>query len=259
MPRGGSRQGGDRGGGSAGEQQAGGWFPVDGATPRPHPKAGDLSNFGKIDGSGPVVVGHSVWSGKKDAEAMPETDSKPSQPLSTMTSVDLGTPKPRRRKLQLLPRSKPVEEESEINGGAADHSEDEAGDNTPLSVSKTEPDEIAEDIKKSFRAVHNIDESERHSTRPNLEHYYRLVDKTVFKPIGSGEAGGKLVAGSFTGAVEKKSRPISVFEEGFLPVAEPLDDITTDAPTQASTDHSRDDTPATSRFSFFHFFQSSRD
>ena len=75
-----------------------------GSTPRPPPKAGDLSNFGKINKSGPAVMGPSrVWAGKKggakhdstlarvnqnsnmftmlsrDAEAMPETSSRPSQ------------------------------------------------------------------------------------------------------------------------------------------------------------------------------------
>jgi translation initiation factor 4G len=139
MSRGGSRRGGDRGGGPAGEQQADGWSVAGGSTPRPPPKAGDLSNFGKINKSASVVMGpSSVWAGKKDAakrdstlsrvnsssnmfmmlgrdaEAMPETGSKPSRPSSRRTSVDLGSwamfTEPQRKKLQLLPRSKPLEE-----------------------------------------------------------------------------------------------------------------------------------------------------
>ena len=256
MSRGGSRRGGDRGGGPAGEQQADGWSVAGGSTPRPPPKAGDLSNFGKINKSGPVVMGpSSVWAGKKDgakrdstltrvnsssnmfmmlgrdAEAMPETGSKPSRPSSRRTSVDLGTPEPQRRKLQLLPRSKPVEEENKINGGSADHSEDEGGDDVPPAMSEAEANKkIAEDIKEFFSVVRSIDESEHYFTNLPSEHHHRLVDKMVSKAIESKEADGKLVADAFARAVEKNLCSISAFEEGFLPVAELLDDIAIDAP-----------------------------
>ena len=255
MSRGGSRRGGDRGGGPAGEQQADGWSVAGGSTPRPPPKAGDLSNFGKINKSGPVVMGpSSVWAGKKegakrdstltrvnsssnmfmmlgrDAEAMPETGSKPSRPSSRRTSVDLGTPEPQRRKLQLLPRSKPVEEENKINGGSADHSEDEGGDDSLPTMSEAEANKkIAEDIKEFF-SVRNIDESESYFTKLPSEHHHRLVDKMVSKAIESKEADGRLVADAFARAAEKKLCSISAFEEGFLPVAELLDDIAIDAP-----------------------------
>jgi len=256
MSRGGSRRGGDRGGGPTGEQQADGWSVAGGSTPRPPPKAGDLSNFGKINKSGPVVMGpSSVWAGKKDgakrdstltrvnsssnmfmmlgrdAEAMPETGSKPSRPSSRRTSVDLGTPEPQRRKLQLLPRSKPVEEENKINGGSSDHSEDEGGDDVPQAMSVAEANKkIAEDIKEFFSVVRSIDESEHYFTNLPSEHHHLLVDKMVSKAIESKEADGKLVADAFARAVEKNLCSISAFEEGFLPVAELLDDIAIDAP-----------------------------
>jgi len=258
MSRGGSRRGGDRGGGPAGEQQADGWSVAGGSTPRPPPKAGDLSNFGKINKSGPVVMGpSSVWAGKKDVakrdstltrvnsssnmfmmlgrdgEAMPETGSKPSRPSSRRTSVDLGvggTPEPQRKKLQLLPRSKPVEEENKVNGGSADHSEDEGGDEVSLAMSEAEADKkIAEDIKEFF-SVRNIGESEDYFTKLPSEHHHRLVDKMVSKAIESKEADGKLVGDAFARATERKLCSISAFEEGFLPVAELLSDIAIDAP-----------------------------
>lgn len=255
MSRGGSRRGGDRGGGPAGEQQADGWSVAGGSTPRPPPKAGDLSNFGKINKSGPVVMGpSSVWAGKKDSakrdstltrvnsnsnmfmmlgrdgEAMPETSSKPSRPSSRRTSVDLGTPEPQRRKLQLLPRSKPVEEENKVNGGSADHSEDEGGDDISPAMSEAEVDKkIAEDIKELF-SIRNVDESEEYWTKLPSEHHNRLVDKMITKAIESREADGKLVADVFARAAEKNLCSISAFEEGFLPVAELLDDIAIDAP-----------------------------
>jgi len=135
-----------------------------GFTPRPPPKVGDLLNFGKINKSGSVVMGpSSVWAGKqdvakrnstltrvdpssnmfmmlgRDGEAVPETGSKPSRPSSRRTSVDLGvggTAEPQRKKLQLLPRWKPVEEENVVNGGSADHSEDESGDDLTPAMSE---------------------------------------------------------------------------------------------------------------------------
>jgi translation initiation factor 4G len=255
MSRGGSRRGGDRGGGPAGEQQADGWSVAGGSTPRPPPKAGDLSNFGKINKSGPVVMGpSSVWAGKKDgakrdstltrvnsssnmfmmlgrdAEAMPETGSKPSRPSSRRTSVDLGTPEPQRRKLQLLPRSKPVEEENKVNGGSRIIQKTKAV-MTPPAMSEAEANKkIAEDIKEFFSVVRNIDESEDYFTNLPSEHHHRLVDKMVSKAIESKEADGKLVADAFARATEKNLCSISAFEEGFLPVAELLDDIAIDAP-----------------------------
>jgi translation initiation factor 4G len=258
MSRGGSRRGGDRGGGPAGEQQADGWSVAGGSTPRPPPKAGDLSNFGKINKSGPVVMGpSSVWAGKKDAakrdstltrvnsssnmfmmlgrdgEAMPETGSKPSRPSSRRTSVDLGSSgaiEPQRKKLQLLPRSKPVEEENKVNGGSADRSEDEGDDETPQALSEDEASKkIAEDIKEFF-SIRNIDESEEYFAKLPPEHHHQLVDKMVSRAIESKEADGKLVADALARAAEKNLCSISAFEEGFLPVAELLDDIAIDAP-----------------------------
>ena len=258
MSRGGSRRGGDRGGGPPGEQQVDGWSVAGGSTPRPPPKAGDLSNFGKINKSGPVVMGpSSVWAGKKDAakrdstlsrvnsssnmfmmlgsgEAMPETSSKSSRPSSRRTSVDLGVggvPEPQRRKLQLLPRSKPLEEENKVNGSSPDHSEGEGGsDDAPQEMSEGEANKkIAEDIKEFF-SIRNIDESEEYFSKLPSEHHHRLVDKMVSKAIESKEADGKLVADAFARATEKNLCSISAFEEGFLPIAELLDDIAIDAP-----------------------------
>lgn len=258
MSRGGSRRGGDRGGGPPGEQQADGWSVAGGATPRPPPKVGDLSNFGKINKSGPVVMGPSnIWAGKKDAakrdstlsrvnsssnmfmmlgrdgEAMPETGSKPSRPSSRRTSVDLGVggaaESHQRKRIQLLPRSKPVEE-NKVNGDSPDHSEEEGGDENPQAMSEDEASKkIAEDIKEFF-AVRNIDESEEYFTKLPPEYHHQLVHKMVSKAVESKEADGKLVADAFARATEKKLCSISAFEEGFLPVAESLDDVAIDAP-----------------------------
>jgi len=169
----------------------------------------------------------------RDAEAMPETGSKPSRPSSRRTSVDLGVggaPEPQRRKLQLLPRSRPLEEEHKVNGGSADHSEDEGGDDAPPTMSEAEANKkIAEDIKELF-SIRNIDESENYFAKLPSEHHHLLVDKMVSKAIESKEADGQLVADVFARVVVKKLCSASAFEEGFSPVAELLDDIAIDAP-----------------------------
>jgi len=73
----------------------------------------------------------------EDPEAMPETDSKLGQPSSKRTETDLGagsTCNPQRRKLHLLPRWEPVQEENEANGGSMDQLEDEDGDDALLAL-----------------------------------------------------------------------------------------------------------------------------
>jgi translation initiation factor 4G len=257
LPRGGSRRGRGRGGGLGREQQANGRSPADGSTPQPPSKARDLSNPVKPNKSASVVRGlSSVKAGKKgaakrdsiltrvnsssntgtmpgqDAKPMSETGSKPGQSSSRKTNVDPGsggTTEPQRRKSQLL-WLKPVEEEDKTSSGSADNSEDEADDDPPSVMSEAEADKrIVEDIKEFF-SVRNIDESEDYFTRLPPEHHHRLVNKMVSNAIESKEADGKLVADAFTRATEKKLCSISAFEEGFLPVAELLDDIVIDAP-----------------------------
>ena len=80
MSRGGSCRGGDRSGYSI-PQQVGpdGWAVAGSGSgpPRPPPKAGDLSNFGKINKTQPMTFGpSSVFSGKKGAENKRETISR---------------------------------------------------------------------------------------------------------------------------------------------------------------------------------------
>ena len=221
-------------------------------------QGGDLSNFGKINKSGPAVMGlSSVWAGKKDVakhdstltrvssssnmfmtlgrdgEAVPETGSRPGRPSRRRTSVDLGVggiPEFQHKKLQLLPRSKPVEEENVVNGGSADHSEDESGDEVTPAMSEADADQkIAEDIKEFF-SVRNIGESEDYFTKLPSEYHHCLVDKMVSKAIESKEADGRLVADAFARAAEKRLRSIFTFEKGFLPVAKLLNDVAIDAP-----------------------------
>ena len=214
-----------------GEREGDRWLGVGRSTPRSLPKAGDLSNFGKINKFGSIVIDPSdLRAGKKDAakrdstltgvnsssnifaildqdgEATPEIGLQPNWPSSRRTNVGFGvggTPGPQRKKLQFFPRSKHV----------------------GIGANKR----IAEDVEEFFSA-RNIDESEEYFKKLPSGHHHRLVDKLVSKAIESKEADGKLVADAFARATEKNLCSISSLEEGFLPTAELLDDTVIDAP-----------------------------
>ena len=259
MSRGGSRRGGDRG---QFDQQVGpdGWAVAGGANgpPRPPPKAGDLSNFGKINknSGGPITFGPgSVFAGKKDSkgrgESLSRTNSssnmfsmlsqnpemaaeaaaaKSSRPTSRKTSVDLGSSgvpeaPAQRRKLQLLPRSKPADEEAA--SASANQSEDEPED---TSMSEAEAKKQIDEDSKEFFGVRNLEEAEEYLKKLPSEHRFRLVDKLVGTAIESKETDAQLVGDFFNRASFNDLCSPASFEEGFAPTAESLDDIAIDVP-----------------------------
>ena len=109
-------------------------------------------------------------------------------------------------------------------------SESGGGDDAPTAMSEAKANEkIAEDIEEFF-SVRNIDESEDYFTELPSKYHHRLVSKMISKAIESKEADGELVAHAFAKAAKKELCSISAFEEGFLPIAELLDDIVIDFP-----------------------------
>lgn len=77
MSRGGSRRGGDRS--DYPQVNPDGWAVAGSGAPRPPPKAGDLSNFGKITKGQPITFGpSSVFAGKKGNESKRESISRTS-------------------------------------------------------------------------------------------------------------------------------------------------------------------------------------
>jgi translation initiation factor 4G len=261
MSRGGSKRGGDRG--DFNNQQVGpdGWAVAGNAgPPRPPPKAGDLSKFGKIASSGaPATFGPaSVFSnkgkdGKKEAslsrtssssnmfsmlsqgaDTAPEP-SKGSRPPSRKASVDFSQsgvpePAPQRRRLILQPRSKPVEE----TGAAADAAEEassssEGEDAAPEMTAAEVKKKIDEDLKEFF-AVRNLEEAESYFTQLPAAHHSTLVDKLVSSALESKEADAQLVSDFFSLASEKELCSLQAFEAGFISIAEFLDDVAIDAP-----------------------------
>ena len=211
MSRGGSKRGLDRGS----EPGPDGWAVAGGSQLRPPPKAGDLSQFGKISKVASMVMGpSSVFAGKKDSkrESMSRTNSssnmfsmlsqntelvvetKPSRAPSRRPSTDMDKPEPapQRRKLQLLPRTKPA------FGESAPTASEEEPETTPV-TQMSEADakkRIDEDVKEFF-AVRNLEEADVYFTVLTEEHRFRLVDKLVGSALESKEADARLVAEFF--------------------------------------------------------------
>ncbi|CDO68855.1 hypothetical protein BN946_scf185035.g8 [Trametes cinnabarina] len=256
MSRGGSRRGADRGD----HQQGDGWATV--AAARQATKAGDLSQFGKINKSTPMTFGpSSVF--QKDTKsksrestlsrqgssnmfsmlsANPEiaaevTSAKSSRPPSRKSSIDLGSggapeAPPQRRKLQLLPRSVPLDNKAESTPGTSTAaSEDEGAESTnEPSMSAEEAKTRIEEDSKEFFSIRDLDEAEVYFTKLPAEHRHLLVDKLVTRAVESKEADAQLVADLFERAHSKNLCSPATFEQGFLPTAEIIDDIAIDAP-----------------------------
>ncbi|KAJ7039020.1 armadillo-type protein [Mycena alexandri] len=211
--RGGSRRGADRG-----EFQGpgpDGWNVAGGNTPRPPPKAGDLSNFGKIGSNSkglPMTFGpSSVFSGKKDNKRESLSRASSSSNMFSMLSqtgepsadaTKAATPEAlaQRRWLILQPHPKP----------------------TPYK-------KIAEDAKEFF-AIRDLDEAEVYFTALPAAHHPRLIEKLVGQAVGGKEMNAQLVADLIARAVSKELCTIDALEEGFSPLVEILEDLAINAP-----------------------------
>ncbi|KAJ7030060.1 hypothetical protein C8F04DRAFT_1398149 [Mycena alexandri] len=246
MSRGGSRRGADRG-----EFQGpgpDGWNVAGGNTPRPPPKAGDLSNFGKIGSNSkglPMTFGpSSVFSGKKDNKRESLSRASSSSNMFSMLSqtgepsadaAKAAAPEPaQRRRLILQPRSKPAADEQgsataeATPAGSADNSEEEEEEAPLMSVEDADK-KIAEDSKEFF-AVRNLDEAEVYFTALPAAHHPRLIEKLVGQAVESKEINAQLVADLIARAVSKELCTIDALEEGFSPLVEILEDLAIDAP-----------------------------
>ncbi|KAJ7270036.1 armadillo-type protein [Mycena haematopus] len=246
MSRGGSRRGGERG--EFPGPGADGWTNVaSGNAPRPPPKAGDLSNFGKIASSKglPMTFGpSSVFSGKKDnskRESLSRASSNSNMFSMLSQTPDAAAeagPKPaaepaQRRRLILQPRTKPAEDQgtttAEATPAGSDNSESEEEEAAPEMTKEDADKKIAEDAKEFF-AVRNLDEAEVYFSALPAVHHYRLVEKLVGTAVEGKEALAQLVAELLTRVVSKELCSAEALEEGFVPLVEILEDIAIDAP-----------------------------
>jgi translation initiation factor 4G len=225
---------------------------------RPQPKAGDLWQFGTTNRVAPMSFAPtSVFNNKKgDPKSrdlpMSRTASSSNMfsmlrssddivdppPASSKPSVDLGVsgapePPPRRRKLQLLPRTRSVGEESTpaaSEAGPDDEAADEGDTLAPTTISEGEAKaKIDEDVKEFF-GIRSLDEAESYFSSLPIKHRHRLVDILVMKSIEMKERDVKLVGDLFIRVREKDLCSPAVFEEGFDALAEFLDDLAVDIP-----------------------------
>ena len=94
-------------------------------------------------------------------------------------------------------------------------------------------DEAKERIDKDvneFFAVRNLEKADVYFTALPEEHHFRLINKLVASALESTEADARLVAEFFARPAPQCDCSSDVFEAGFMPVAELLDDIAIDAP-----------------------------
>ncbi|KAJ3551381.1 hypothetical protein NP233_g13091 [Leucocoprinus birnbaumii] len=233
MSRGGSRRGGDRS--EQPQVNPEGWA-VAGNAARPPSKV-DLTNFGKISNKAlPTTFGPgSVFAGKgKDKRESLSRSSSSANMFSMLQNAESGADKtpeaqPQRKKLALLPRTKPIEADSQQNP----ESDEEEEATTPAASVEMSDEQAEKKIKedlKEFFAVRNLDEAEVYFTALPAQHHSTLVDKLVSSAVESKEADAKLVADLFGRAVEKGLCSQEVLEQGLTPCAEIIDDIAIDAP-----------------------------
>ncbi|KAH6913934.1 hypothetical protein BKA70DRAFT_1383662 [Coprinopsis sp. MPI-PUGE-AT-0042] len=201
------------------------------------PKAGDLSNFGKISNKGqPISFGPSSVFSKTSKAEKRESISRTasSSNMFSMLQNDAASepkPEPQRKKLALLPRSVPKDETSSTAAPESDGGSDEE-DGAKAAPDMSEADakkKIAEDCKELF-AVRNVDESENYFTALPAKYHAKLVDKVVSTAVESKTADAELVASVFERASSKRLSEASAFEEGLAAIAEFLEDIAIDAP-----------------------------
>ena len=87
---------------------------------------------------------------------------------------------------------------------------------------------IAEDVKEFF----NVRDTQDDAYFTELPHKFRskLVEKLVAHAVEAKEAEARLVSDFFSYAASKDICPSESFEEGFVAIAEVIDDIIYDAP-----------------------------
>ncbi|KAF7315030.1 MI domain-containing protein [Mycena indigotica] len=213
-----------------------------GSGPRPPPKAGDLSQIGKMGSSSKACLPgpSSVFSGRKDGrrESLSRTSSNSNMSSSNMFSMlsqtesspESKAPEPTQRKRLIpAPRSKPTEESAATPAGS-DESESESEGEVAAEMSDEAADrKVAEDSKEFF-AIRNLDEAEAYFSALPPAHHPRLVEKLAGSALEAKESDAQLVADLFGRVSSKELCSAEAFEEGLAPLAEILEDIAIDAP-----------------------------
>ncbi|KAG8745160.1 hypothetical protein FRC10_008613 [Ceratobasidium sp. 414] len=256
IQRGGSRRGEHR---NDHGQQADGWNVAGGTSAaRPPAKAGDLSQFGKISkptglSFGPTSVFNkgpkqrdaslsrassnvnmfaALGAAGADGPPQPETAARGGA-SSRKPSMDLGSggaPAVEggnvRRRLNLLPRTKPTETD-------ADKGEDEATPETtaaPTPMSEADAQKkVKEDIKE-YLGVENVEEAILALETLPIEHRHIFVDKMVGAAFDGGNKVVVLAEKLFAAIHKQQACSAEAFERGLLLTVEMADDMSIDVP-----------------------------
>jgi translation initiation factor 4G len=189
---------------------------ANGLQSRPPSKTGDLTKFGKITGSkqAPVTFGTSGNFANKDAGRRTYTIPQRHNKLSGHDQSSL--------------LAREGSSASIIDFSPARH---KPGDNSrPETITEEQAlKQIDEDVKE-LMSIRNVDEAEVYFTKLPVEHRHRLVDKLVVYSLHAKEDIVELVAKVFARCLSKNLCSAAIFEKGFLPAAEMIDDIVVDAP-----------------------------
>ncbi|KAJ1305948.1 hypothetical protein OPQ81_010665 [Rhizoctonia solani] len=254
VSRGGSRRGEPRGNAT----EPDGWNVAGGAgTSRPAARAGDLSQFGKISKPNVIQFGPSSVFSKKDANKRDSSigragganmfsalstgaaDGPPlpveRTPSSRKPSVDLGpggspatTGTGERKRINLLPRTKPTDADGEAE--KEEKKEEEKEDATPVAMTEEEAQtKVGEDVKE-YLAVENVDEAIMALKALPSEHRHLFVDKLISASMDGGNKVVVLVEKLFAAAHSQSVISSAGFERGMTPTVEMADDLSIDVP-----------------------------
>ncbi|KAG8901878.1 hypothetical protein FRB99_005018, partial [Tulasnella sp. 403] len=265
MSRGGSRRG-EHGRGEYGQPGPDGWNIAGSGSARPPAKAGDMSQFGKLGKANPImsVMGpssvfnkrggdrgrdtppnslsraasssnmfHLLGAGGEGQAEQQRSVSQRGPGRKASTDLNQGGGPLERKKLQLLPRSRPTADEKATDDGADDRSDagtemDGAADALPSMTEAQANAKVDEDVKEFF-SIRNLEEAESCFEALPDEHKSKLVDRLAARAIESKEDDVKVVAELFS-RVADKACPLSALESGLADHIANLDDISIDVP-----------------------------
>ncbi|KAG8749884.1 hypothetical protein FRC11_010937, partial [Ceratobasidium sp. 423] len=235
---GGPRKGGHRG---TNVIEPDGWnIPSGGGATLPSAPAGDPSQFGKIQKPTGIQFGPSSVFSKKDVSKRDSSIGRAGghpPPVERTTgsrkpSVDLGpggspaTASGERRKLNLLPGTKPTEAEADTAG---DNEEDEEEGVSAAMTEEEAQTKVKEDVRE-YLGVKNIDEAITALEALPSEHRHLFVDKLINASMDGGNKVVILAEKLFSAARSRSVISPEGFERGFLPTIEMADDLSIDVP-----------------------------
>lgn len=194
---------------------------------------GPTSVFSKKGGERPkeVVPRVNMFSMLSQGEFAVEPADKISCIPSRVDNAQTGpsVEPPTRKRLVLQPRSK-IDDVAAPSTQPPSKEEDAEEQSSATTMSEADAKKKVEGDTKEFFHIRKLDDAVEYFTNIPSKFRHLLVENLVSFAIESKATDAQLVADLFSKAFEKGSCSPDVFEQGFLPIAELLDDIVIDAP-----------------------------